>query len=669
MQRSQMDNSRVSQNFHDEQHKSNLEINKGDDMGSNIYKLKQNLSVGAVLPEFNQNTITGDGSTVEEGPRDLLDPHERKKIGVLHDVFRNEDERIKYNERQAKFKAEQAQLNFGNIGIKDQDLSYLNKIIWEIEDKAQNYEDKESIKDEFKRQTLYVVKRLQNEKFQRPLDDKLKKEISREVCRIYEQKFEKNKDFNSNIKRITTYRLEELKREVKNNKWKISLAFLSELLRKNPQNKDLLDKIKLKKIPSDLRHTLWRFSQKNKETEQEYSSQLRTNRSQTISQFDINIFNECNNFVSKYVSFELFDPGMVQCMRQILSYYEKKTDRILNDYYYMLAIPLVIAFCEQKYLQVNPAEMIAMFIQILGIIKIFDPLVGLTSAHDEKYLNSLVDKVLDILLKFDEELYSHLNSFFQDGERAGNSRYKQSFALIIKKFVESLGFALLNVDSTLFVWDQIFLKVEPKSIEIYYVFVAQLLCEKDEQMQIHKWLDFAEMIYLKGKALTIENFMSKYTHVLEDLENYKPKYNYNEIPVDAIKLDKIQISDKNTLSMPNNYAVENLRQQYLNKDGRSSGTMPLGAEKTEEERQMDDQMDKILQENVIQDESGQRMVERDGVFVNDSILKSVNNLSGKGADLLDDLGSKGKGKGASKKKGVVDTKKKSAVGDKVSVFC
>lgn len=103
-------------------------------------------------------------------------------------------------------------------------------------------------------------------------------------------------------------------------------------------------------------------------------------------------------------------------------------------------------------------------------------------------------------------------------------------------------------------------------------------------MQIHKWLDFAEMIYLKGKALTIENFMSKYTHVLEDLENYKPKYNYNEIPVDAIKLDKIQISDKNTLSMPNNYAVENLRQQYLNKDGRSSGTMPLGAEKTEEER-------------------------------------------------------------------------------------
>lgn len=116
--------------------------------------------------------------------------------------------------------------------------------------------------------------------------------------------------------------------------------------------------------------------------------------------------------------------------------------------------------------------MIAMFIQILGIIKIFDPLVGLTSAHDEKYLNSLVDKVLDILLKFDEELYSHLNSFFQDGERAGNSRYKQSFALIIKKFVESLGFALLNVDSTLFVWDQIFLKVEPKSIEIYYVFVA-----------------------------------------------------------------------------------------------------------------------------------------------------------------------------------------------------
>lgn len=37
-----------------------------------------------------------------------------------------------------------------------------------------------------------------------------------------------------------------------------------------------------------------------------------------------------------------FDGSMMFAMKTVLSYYEKKNDRILSDYLYMLVIPLVV---------------------------------------------------------------------------------------------------------------------------------------------------------------------------------------------------------------------------------------------------------------------------------------------------------------------------------------
>ena len=45
---------------------------------------------------------------------------------------------------------------------------------------------------------------------------------------------------------------------------------------------------------------------------------------------------------------EEFDGSMLLAMKILLSYYEKKMDRVLSDYLYMLAIPLIFTFGEQK---------------------------------------------------------------------------------------------------------------------------------------------------------------------------------------------------------------------------------------------------------------------------------------------------------------------------------
>lgn len=41
-------------------------------------------------------------------------------------------------------------------------------------------------------------------------------------------------------------------------------------------------------------------------------------------------------------SIEEFDGSMIFCMKTVLSYYEKKKDRILADYLYYLSIPLIV---------------------------------------------------------------------------------------------------------------------------------------------------------------------------------------------------------------------------------------------------------------------------------------------------------------------------------------
>lgn len=78
------------------------------------------------------------------------------------------------------------------------------------------------------------------------LEGDLKKDIYREVNRVFDAKFDKSQHFKEYVQRMVTYRIEDLKREVKDNKWKIYLQFLTEFLRQNPRNRDLLEKLKFK---------------------------------------------------------------------------------------------------------------------------------------------------------------------------------------------------------------------------------------------------------------------------------------------------------------------------------------------------------------------------------------------------------------------------------------
>lgn len=100
---------------------------------------------------------------------------------------------------------------------------------------------------------------------------------------------------------------------------------------------------------------------------------------------DVSIIKDCETFIDEMTKADQFDGQMLFAMKTILSYYEVKNDRILTDYLYLLAIPLVFVFGNAKYLLKIPSDLIGYYFSLQEIVKFFDPLVDLIIKHDETY--------------------------------------------------------------------------------------------------------------------------------------------------------------------------------------------------------------------------------------------------------------------------------------------
>lgn len=61
---------------------------------------------------------------------------------------------------------------------------------------------------------------------------------------------------------------------------------------------------------------------------------------------------------------EEFDGSMLFAMKTILSYYEVTRDRILSDYLYLLAIPLIYVFGSNKHMHKIPSDLVGFFFKI-----------------------------------------------------------------------------------------------------------------------------------------------------------------------------------------------------------------------------------------------------------------------------------------------------------------
>eukprot|EP00828_Plagiopyla_frontata_P024966 TRINITY_DN31890_c0_g1_i1.p1 TRINITY_DN31890_c0_g1~~TRINITY_DN31890_c0_g1_i1.p1 ORF type:complete len:400 (-),score=75.88 TRINITY_DN31890_c0_g1_i1:17-1216(-) len=284
--------------------------------------------------------------------------------------------------------------------------------------------------------------------------------------------------------------------------------------------------LQMKELPGDLRQVVWKICIENPEEEQLYLKLYEQNRMTTVSQFDIQIQKDAENFVDKMTHPEEFDGSMILAMKILLSYYEKKMDRILADYLYMLSIPLIFTFGEQKHLHKKPAMLIGMFLNIHKIVLEFDPLTDLIVAHDAFYDALMTDLFMNSLGALDEDIMIKFTTLL-DLERPTE---RTLLVLLVKKFVHSLGFNYLSLQITLFLWDQIFMKVnrvnkENKSqMEIFVAMVISLIPLKAQILECQTWDEFLELYYNESKNITFAEYYAKYCEIFENIDYYIPQY-------------------------------------------------------------------------------------------------------------------------------------------------
>lgn len=207
---------------------------------------------GIVRLDVSADRPFQDNSTLQRGLMDSKELERAKKFGKVNDkesIIRKTKEGplVKMPIKlKSDVKEPIAQSELPVFLKKELDMLYVGKILKELRDNSLQYADRPEILEEYKRLTMYAMRQLEGGGQVRKLDPEQKADVIREVNRVFAAKFEKAGPFKEFTQRLVKYRMEDLRREVKDNQWKIHLRFLGEMLRLNPKNKDLLEKIRLK---------------------------------------------------------------------------------------------------------------------------------------------------------------------------------------------------------------------------------------------------------------------------------------------------------------------------------------------------------------------------------------------------------------------------------------
>jgi len=141
-------------------------------------------------------------------------------------------------------------------------------------------------------------------------------------------------------------------------------------------------------------------------------------------------------------------------------------------------------------------------------------------------------------------------------------------------------------------------------------FVALLMACREELLIARTFSELAEMIYLKGKATNIDVYVAKYIQVAAGTDFYINRWNYEEIPIEAIKLDKVNLGPR----IESNYPMDDDKKAL---PANAGPDMPRA-----DELVIENNMDRIMKENVLPDDE-ERFEAGEGQLVDPSLLKDL----------------------------------------------
>lgn len=198
----------------------------------------------------------------------------------------------------------------------------------------------------------------------------------------------------------------------------------------------------------------------------------------------------------------------------------------------------------------KPGEIISYFFTLQKIVFEFDPLVDLIVKHDEAYDALMTDFFMNSMSLVDEALTQKITEILD----LENPEHRKMLVLLVKKFVHSLGFAFLPMRITLFIWDQMIVKVRRNQVEIFFCMAISFFCLKDEISECKNWDHILNTYYGNSKNIDFDMFYQKYLSVFEKMPFYTSIY---ELPIEKKQLLLTKKQERSGIGSEN--AIEELK--------------------------------------------------------------------------------------------------------------
>jgi hypothetical protein len=167
-----------------------------------------------------------------------------------------------------------------------------------------------------------------------------------------------------------------------------------------------------------------------------------------------------------------------------------------------------------------PIELLGFYYSIVDMVKQIDNLVDFVSQHDEKYNSIMTDDFMNGLVRVDPDMVLKISQLLQ----LDDPKHRELLVAFVKRFIHSMGFEFLNMRCTLFLWDQVIMKVYPMREEMFFALGVMLQCLKPILDQAQTWDHFLDILYKNSKEIEFKVFHKNYVTMFKELNFYYPVY-------------------------------------------------------------------------------------------------------------------------------------------------
>ncbi|XP_018413129.1 PREDICTED: uncharacterized protein LOC108787928 [Nanorana parkeri] len=310
---------------------------------------------------------------------------------------------------------------------------------------------------------------------------------------------------------------------------------LVSILEKRPTLKVKLHVLFNQPIPTALRVLAWKLQLSNTKARMEYLTQVSLNKTRSVLEREIAL--HCDDLLSNEQTLQHLkdNKNTGRCMRNVMSYYHKRSKVSLLKEDYPLLVPLVQVVLASSYPSTSLESMTTLLVEQYIAFMDSRPTIMCQNKKKEDGTNDneAFQSIALSLEKIDPNLAHAVQNLYTS--HAEDPEYALTLAMqrILQPVFQVFFVGYLNMNTLLYVWDQYILGLDEPSYNCLPALgLTFLLLLQSHLIRCSSPSEIEAALKMGGPALSIQEFqMVINKHFYQDLFNALNKGENSQIPV------------------------------------------------------------------------------------------------------------------------------------------